>query len=175
MTTAGGVPDVDAIVRGAGQLAPPGFGWSTVRVAAHVARPRDEVWAWLCDPSTFVDGQLWPYRVEFLHEPGRPAFAPGVRNDHHGPLLSLPGVLGEVDVGRLRDLHYLYGAYVGSPRVARPALLRIEVADAPGGGTTLTVTTRSAVRRWARRPWEAGNRWFWRRFARWCEAAIDER
>ncbi|HAB58678.1 MAG TPA: hypothetical protein DCE75_11570, partial [Acidimicrobiaceae bacterium] len=31
-----------------------------------IERPRTQVWAWLCDPGTFTDGQIPPWRVEFL-------------------------------------------------------------------------------------------------------------
>jgi hypothetical protein len=57
-----------------------------------VGRPIGRVWAWLNDPATFVDGQVWPYRVEFVDG----GFEPGVLNVHHGPFLNAAGVIGEV-------------------------------------------------------------------------------
>ena len=80
---------------------------------------RDHVWQWLCDPDTFVDGQIWPWQVEFLaNEEGQGEFRPGVYNAHTGPFMSFTGILGEIDEGRYRDLHYFYGSYECS-RVCR--------------------------------------------------------
>ena len=43
-------------------------------------RTPDDVWAWLCDPATFTDSQVPPWRVEFVDPAsGRPA---GVRPSH---------------------------------------------------------------------------------------------
>ena len=44
-----------------------------------MGHPLDRVWAWLNDPATLVEGQLWPYRVEFVDG----GFEPGVLNVHH--------------------------------------------------------------------------------------------
>ncbi|MCC5949045.1 MAG: hypothetical protein JJT89_11370 [Nitriliruptoraceae bacterium] len=162
----------------AGVVTPPGWVHDTVRTEVTIPLPIDRVWAWLDDPATFVDGQVPPYRVEFVRRdsdrlPGggpMPAFNPGVRTDHHGPLLALPGVVGLVVPEQRRDLHYLYGAYVVSPRLMRPSLLRFELAPV-GTSTDVAVTTAAAVPRWFAPLWRAGNRRFWRRFAGWAARA----
>jgi hypothetical protein len=63
------------------------------------------VWRWLNDPASFVEGQIWRFRVEFVDG----GFEPGVLNVHHGPSLSGAGVIGEVreprpDLPPYRDL-----------------------------------------------------------------------
>lgn len=153
------------------QARPPRWVRSDVTVPLHIARDRTTVWRWLQDPATFVDGQVWPYRVEFLPEPGQHAFAPGVRNTHHGPLLHLPAVVGEVREPTHRELIYLYGAFVGGFRLLRPSRLTFDLRDAGPGRCEVTVGIEAQVRPGLRWPWEVGNRLFWRRFARWCEAA----
>ena len=144
---------------------------SVVAVPLLVDRDRTVVWRWLQDPATFVDGQVWPYRVEFLPGPDEHAFTPGVRNSHHGPLLHLPAVVGEVRELEHRELVYLYGAFVGGFRFARPSRLTFDLVDLGPGRCAVTVGIEAALRPGLRWPWEVGNRWFWRRFGRWCEAA----
>ena len=63
-----------------------------------IAAPWSRVWEWLETPETFSEGQVWPYRVDFLaSEPGAPVgFHEGGLNIHHGPLLSLPGRLDTI-------------------------------------------------------------------------------
>ena len=159
-----------------GQVVPEGFHHDVVQVAVVVEHPVEQVWSWLDDPATFVDGQVWPFAVEFHHPPGTHAFRPGVRNDHHGPLLHLPAVVGRVRPPAHRELIYLYGAFVLSPRLLRPARLLFDLHTSPDGRRTrITVTTEAAVRTPVLWAWRAGNRWFWRRFGRWCDAALTDR
>jgi hypothetical protein len=172
--------DLAALRTSVGQAAPPGWVQVTVTRRVGVPHPRSAVWAWLDDPATFVDGQIWPYRVEFVRTDRDrdaagallPAFTPGVRNSHHGPLLSLPAIVGEVRPDTHRELIYLYGAYVGSHGLARPSRLVFDLEDAPGATTVVTVTTESLVRRWFAPAWRTGNRVFWDRFGGWATAAI---
>ena len=49
---------------------PPGFVPHVYAQTWDVPRPRAAVWAWPNDPATFTEGQVPPYRVEFLAEPG---------------------------------------------------------------------------------------------------------
>lgn len=78
-------------------------------------------WSWLCDPDTFVDGQVWPWEVEFLPDENGPGdFRPGVHNAHTGPFMSFAGILGEIEEGRYRDLWYFYGSYALSFKLFRP-------------------------------------------------------
>lgn len=153
------------------------FAHDTFTLTFRTDRPRDAVWAWLTDPATFVDGQVWPYRVEFVDpETGRDApFRPGVLTNHHGPGLNVAGVLGEMREGEYRDLRYTYGAFALSPRVARPTRLQFWLADGAHGGTAVRLQVDAHVRRRLLRPWRAGNRWFWRRFARWLDRAVASR
>lgn len=140
-----------------------------------VARP--VVWDWLCDPATFTDTQVPPWRVEFVDPTtGGPAgFEPGVLTAHHGPLLHLPGVLGDQRPGTYRDLAYTYGAYVGSLRLARPLRLQFFLADVADGGTSLRLQVDADVRRWFAPAWRLGNRVFWGRFGAWAARGAQRR
>lgn len=159
-----------------GQVVPDGFHHDVVQVRVIIPHPVLDVWAWLDDPATFVDGQVWPFAVEFHHPPGTHAFRPGVRNDHHGPLLSLPAVVGAVRPPAHRELIYLYGGYVGSTRLLRPSRLLFDLASSPDQRRTrLTVTCEAAVRTPVLALWRAGNRWFWPRLGRWCDASLSAR
>jgi len=130
------------------------------------------VWAWLNDPATFVDGQVWPYRVEFVDG----GFEPGVLNVHHGPFLNVAGVIGEVrgpEAGdtAYRDLPYFYGSYAISPRLVRPTRLQFW-AESAAGGTAVTLQLDSLVRRPFARPWGVAQGIFWSRFPRWMDSAL---
>ena len=93
----------------------------STNTAGRSNRSRAEVWAWLCDPATFTDGQIPPFRVEFLRNTsGETGFAPGVYNAHVGPLMSFSGVLGEIEPEAYRDLQYFYGSYAVSHALFRP-------------------------------------------------------
>lgn len=156
---------------------PPGFVHHAYDHRWEIGRARTDVWSWLCDPATFTDSQVWPYRVEFVHPvTGRPAgFEPGVLTTHHGPGMHFCGVLGAIEDGAYRDLQYTYGAYALSPRLARPTRLQFWVDDAPGGGTHVRLQVDTHVRRWFAAPWRLGNRVFWGRFERWLDRAVARR
>ena len=168
--------------------APEGFVTHVYRKTFTVPHPRGRVWAWLNDPATFVEGQVWPFRVEFVDG----GFEPGVLNVHHGPLMNFAGVIGEVrdpepGVTAYRDLKYLYGSYALSPRLARPTRLQFwagsvgvgvagDAADSSGagGGTTVTLQLDSLVRGGFVRMWDLAQRVFWSRFPRWMRSALEE-
>ena len=135
---------------------------------------RDAVWAWLCDPATFTDSQVPPWRVEFVDPAtGAPAgFAPGVLTTHHGPLLHFCGVIGEIEDGGYRDLHYTYGAYALSLRLFRPVRLEFWADDADGGGTDLRLRVTADVRAPLLQVWRWGNGLFWSRFGSWVTRAL---
>jgi len=149
---------------------PPGSVRETFQRTWLLEVPRTGVWDWLCDPGTFTDTQVPPWRVEFLDPAtGGPAgFSAGVLTTHHGPLLHLPGVLGEQRDGAYRDLAYIYGAYVGSLRLARPLRLQFFLADVADGGTSLRLQVDADVRGWFAPAWRLGNRVFWGRFGAWA-------
>jgi hypothetical protein len=91
------------------------------------------VWAWLTIPPPSWTARCGPSPWSSTTLPGTHAFRPGVRNDHHGPLLQLPAVVGAVRPPAHRELIYLYGAYVGSPRLLRPSRLLFDLESSPDG------------------------------------------
>ena len=152
---------------------PPGFVATTYTHHWRIPRPRGAVWSWLCDPSTFTDGQIWPYRVEFLDDANGPGgFRTGVYNAHTGPFMCFAGVLGEIEPGRYRDLRYNYGSYAVSHRFARPTRLQFWAEDGPEGTTDLTLQVDAFVNRRAVKLWNRLMSGFWPRFGRWAEKAI---
>ena len=156
---------------------PPGFDRDVLERTWHVAHPRAEVWSWLCDPATFTDTQVPPWRVEFL-DPGTggaAGFTPGVLTTHHGPLLHFCGVIGEVDAPRYRDLAYTYGAYALSMRLARPVRLEFTLDEDGPAATLLRLRVTADVRSWFVPLWRWGNGLFWSRFGRWCSRAVAAR
>lgn len=155
---------------------PPGFVDSALDFEWTIDRPRAAVWAWLCDPATFVDGQVWPYRVEFLDDRAGPGgFRTGCYNAHLGPGMCFAGVIGEIRDGEYRDLRYSYGSYALSHRLFRPTRLQFWAADGPRGTTVLRGQVDGHVRRSAVRLWERAVRLFFGRFGRWCERAVPAR
>jgi hypothetical protein len=168
--------------KGAGRIALPpnamplGFVEHAFELEFTIETSRARVWAWLDDPETFMRGQVWPFRVEFLSpNPDVAAgFSEGGVNVHSGPLLCLPGVLNEITEGRFRDLRYFYGSYVGSVRLLRPTRLAFWVADGSATGTTtVKVRLESFVHRRIARLWTAAQGLFWRRFQRWMSRALE--
>jgi hypothetical protein len=139
-----------------------------------IGRPRSAVWSWLCDPATFVDGQIPPFRVEFLTNPaGESGFAEGVYNAHVGPFMSFSGALGTIQPERYRDLQYFYGSYAISHALFRPTRLQFWVEDGAAEDTTvMRLQLDTYVRRRAEGLWIRGMDLFWRRFGGWCERGI---
>ena len=152
--------------------APEGFVEHAVQREWFVGHPVGRVWAWLNDPATFVEGQVWPYRVEFVDG----GFEPGVLNVHHGPFLNAAGAIGEVrgpgeNAPAYRDLKYFYGSYAISPRLARPTRLQFW-AEERDGGTVVTLRFEALVRRPFAGLWGLSQRIFWSRFPRWMSSAL---
>ncbi len=139
-----------------------------------INRPRADVWAWLCDPATFTDGQIPPFRVEFLtNGAGETGFHEGVYNAHVGPLMCFAGVLGEFVPERYRDLQYTYGSYAVSHALFRPVRLQFWLDDGPAANSTvLRLEVDAFVRERALGVWHKGMGVFWKRFGHWCERAI---
>ncbi|CAA9409543.1 MAG: hypothetical protein AVDCRST_MAG78-303 [uncultured Rubrobacteraceae bacterium] len=136
----------------------------------------EQVWGWLNDPATFTEGQVWPFRVEFVDG----GFEPGVLNVHHGPFLNVAGVIGEVrdpvpGVPAYRDLKYFYGSYAISPRLVRPTRLQfwVEETDLEDGSTLVTLQLDSLVRRPFVPLWKHSQRIFWSRFPAWMRKELS--
>lgn len=152
------------------EAAPPGFTTLPYEHEWHLDFDRDEVWEWLCDPGTFIDGQVWPWEVEFLpDEQGPGDFRPGVYNAHTGPFMSFAGILGEIEEGRYRDLHYFYGSYALSFKLFRP--IRLWVDDRPGG-TAVRLRVDAHVRTWAEGIWKWLMKTYWPLFGRFASVGI---
>jgi hypothetical protein len=152
---------------------PRGFQEHSYLKSFGMPHPISRVWAWLNDPATFTEGQVWPYRVEFVDG----GFEPGVLNVHHGPLVLFAGAIGEVrspeqgnGVG-FRDLRYFYGSYAISPRLARPTRLRFW-AEERNGITFVSIRLDSFVREGFAGPWTCAQRIFWSRFPRWMGSSL---
>ncbi len=156
------------------QGAPEDFVPHTHRRTFQIPYEQQRVWNWLNDPATFTEGQVWPFRVEFVDG----GFEPGVLNVHHGPLLNFAGAIGEVrepehGAAGYRDLKYFYGSYAISPRLVRPTRLQFWV-EGSGEGTLLTLQVDSLVRHWFTKPWDLSQRVFWQRFPRWIGSALGD-
>jgi hypothetical protein len=153
---------------------PTGFVRHSYQHTWEIDRPRSAVWAWLCDPATFTDGQIPPFRVEFLtNSSGETGFSEGVYNAHVGPLMSFSGVLGVIEPERYRDLQYFYGSYAVSHALFRPTRLQFWLDDgASDGSTVMRLQLDTDVRGRAVRVWERVMGLFWKRFGSWCERDI---
>ena len=152
----------------------------------HLATPWTRAWQWLETPETFSDGQIWPYRVDFLAvgDDTPAGFYEGGLNIHHGPLLSLPGRLDTIEetaVGGYRSLSYLYGSYVLSLRLIRPTRLEFQVfGEGESGEEATGVEARSRVRvrlssdvaPWIERPWSRLQGLFWSRLGDWMAKSL---
>jgi len=161
-------------VRPAPTLTPRGFVGHRYEHTWVIERGCDVVWGWLCDPSTFTDSQVWPWRVEFMNgADGESGFMTGVYNAHVGPFTNFSGVLGEIREREYRDLQYFYGSYAVSPRLFRPTRLQFWLEDHPerDNASVLHLRLDAVVRRSARGVWGWMMRRFWARFGRWCERA----
>ncbi|MBY0383529.1 hypothetical protein K2X05_00085 [bacterium] len=116
----------------------------------------DSVWHTLNLRESFVKGQIFPYRVEFDSPKQEGPFQEGELNIHHGPALSVHGVIGKVQKD-YRDLRYFYGSYVLSVRWIRP--VQLEFFREKNG---IRLKLRSYVRPWILPFWNLGNTIFWK-------------
>lgn len=118
-----------------------------------------EVWRKLNLRETFVENQVFPYRVEFDAESQHGSMQPGELNIHHGPFLSAHGAVTEVSAS-YRGLQYFYGSYVLSFRLVRPVKLEF---FREGGNLRMRITYFVAP--WFAKIWRLFNRAFWRLFS----------
>lgn len=153
---------------------PPRFVLDVYEQEWQIEEDRSAVWAWLCDPRTFTDSQIPPYRVEFLtNAAGAKGFTEGVYNAHVGPFMSFAGVLGAIEPERYRDLQYFYGSYAVSHALFRPTRLQFWLADGDAAGTTvLRLRVDAHVRQRAQKLWTKAMDLFWKRFGNWCERSV---
>jgi hypothetical protein len=154
---------------------PPHFVKHAFETSFQLACPKEVAWTWLNTPEIFVDGQVWPFRVEFI-APAlglKAGFEVGGLNIHHGPLMLFAGQLTEIRPGEYRSLHYFYGSYVLSLRLVRPTCLEFWVtADGPTSSTVRLRVSSYTHRRFAR-GWTFLQKLFWKRFPRWMAFALD--
>ena len=119
---------------------------------------RAELWDRLNRRETFVEGQVFPYRVEFETGHNDGFFEAGELNIHHGPLLSVYGAIGDVG-SEYRSLDYFYGSYVISFRLVRPTKLEFFQTE---DGMRMDLT--AFVAPWFLPFWKFGNAAFWKIF-----------
>ncbi len=130
-----------------------------------IEHEQSDVWKWLNNPNTFIDTQVWPFKVEFTRTAEHKSdFDPGVFNSHHGPFMSFTGVIGEV-TPNYRDLKYLYGSYFLSLRYVRPH--RLEFWSVPeGDGCKVTVKLSTFVTPGFYKIWNWSQNIFWKNFGK---------
>ncbi len=165
------------------QVRPSGFNDHVFDYSCTIDRPWKTVWSWLLEPDTFVKGQFWPFRVEFLDTPAEDGpvargFDVGTLNAHHGPFMNFCGVITRVEVGEseaVRDLEYAYGAYAVAFRLIRPSLLRIRVVGEDEHRCRVDVRVESYVRSWFGGIWTLAQRCFWPSFGRMIRRALRVR
>ena len=165
------------------QVRPSGFNDHVFDYSCTIDRPWKTVWSWLLEPDTFVKGQFWPFRVEFLDTPTEDGpvargFDVGTLNAHHGPFMNFCGVITRVEVGEseaVRDLEYAYGAYAVAFRLIRPSLLRIRVVGEDEHRCRVDVRVESYVRSWHGGIWTLAQRCFWPSFGRMIRRALRVR
>lgn len=159
------------------QPAPPGFEVFEYEHHYHLKYSVQQVADWLNRPETFCDGQIFPYRVEFLSKDPfntKPGFQEGVYTNHHGPLLNANGVLTKIDHLNYRDLLYFYGSYVISFRLIRPTRLQFWLAAEGEGHCHLKMQLDSYVRPWFKSIYHAGLAFFFTSFEQTAKRGIKK-
>ncbi len=139
-----------------------GFQKSLVKRSQKISADRKKVWEWVNQRETFAEGQVFPYRVEYLADSQKGAFELGEWSNHHGPLLSACGAITELTETR-RVLTYFYGSYVLSFRYVRPVQLIFEWESED----ELSVSLESHVKPWIKMPYEKIQYIFWGNFFKW--------
>ena len=154
---------------------PPDFVTHDFETCFLIDCPREAVWTWLNTPGTFIDGQIWPFRVEFSSSSpaAEPLFEVGGLNVHHGPLMMFAGQLTEIRPGEYRSFHYFYGSYVFSMRLIRPTRLEFWVSPGDGASSRVRLRVSSYTHQRLARVWTFLQKFFWKRFPRWMASALD--
>ena len=130
----------------------------------NIQAPIKACWDYLNNMDTFRNGQIFPYRVEFIHFSKSPSFEPGIWTNHHGPLLSVCGQIGQMTPPSYRDLNYTYGSYVISFRYIRPVRLQLFFSSKTESKTQIDVQLDAYIVPWLIPIWEGIQRLFWTGF-----------
>ena len=138
------------------------------------AKP-NKVWDWLNNPATFIDNQIWPYKVEFYSpDPSTipNGFNEGVLNVHFGPFINFAGVITSIKED-YRDLQYFHGSYALGMRWIRPYRLQFWTEENENGTDTLI---KCRINYWVTvsiRPiWDWCQKQFWKTFPRFARKNI---
>ena len=155
------------------QPPPPGFKTHAYSFTVAIPASESSVWAWLNNPATFTDTQVWPYKVEFYSpDPEKipNGFHEGVLTNHTGPFVNFAGTLTEIK-DNYRDLQYHYGSYAISFNWMRPFRLEFSTKY-EDGQTKLTCTISSYVKPSIFNLWDRSQNLFWGRFKKWATKSI---
>lgn len=155
------------------QPQPPGFKDHQFTFKVDIPNSATDVWTWLNDPSTFVDGQVWPFKVEFYSPDPNTipnGFHEGVLTNHTGPFVNFAGRITAVE-SNYRDLQYFYGSYAFVFAWFRPYRLEFWTEEYEGG-TYLTCTLSTYVKPGLYNLWGSTQRLFWSRFKRWSRKRV---
>ncbi len=151
--------------------------WMVPHVQGHqfvMQHPREAIWTWLNTPETFTQGQIFPYRVEFVSAEADvpPGFYVGGLNVHHGPFMLFSGTISEMRPLVYRDLQYFYGSHLFDMRLIRPTRLQFWLDDHPSGGILLRGQIDSFVWRHFVTIWTFGQRLFWQSFEQFARQSV---
>ena len=143
---------------------PSGFVPSSVSVELFSPHSLEKTWDWLNRKETFTQGQIPPYRVEFVSKEAgkKPEFEEGCYNNHHGPFLHLPAQITVMEPCSYREMQYLYGSFVFSFRLIRPTALKFYLEE-KGEGCLVRVVLEAQTRPFVLGMWESFNRFFWKK------------
>lgn len=141
----------------------PGFMEHRLRKVWSIPYSQAQCWEWLNSPETFINGQIPPFRVEFLATgpAGESNFTPGVICSHFGPLMNFSGEITSVENPSYRDLQYFYGSYALSLWCIRPTRLQFWIEPQGEVQTQVTLQVDSYVRKGFATLWSITQHIFW--------------
>ena len=153
-------------IKKSNQPKPPTLTEHSFKKKVMVKKPIDRCWEFLNRMDTFTDGQVFPYRVEFVseNENEEPSFTTGTWTNHHGPLLNAAGKIVTMNPFSYRDLHYTYGSYALSFRLLRPVRLQFFFEEIDKNKTSVRVQFDTYVPNWFSKLWTFTQYFFWKPF-----------
>ena len=153
-------------IKKSNQPKPPTLTEHSFKKKVMVKKSIDRCWEFLNRMDTFTDGQVFPYRVEFVseNENEEPSFTTGTWTNHHGPLLNICGQIGEMKAPTYRDLNYSYGSYVLTFRWIRPVRLQIFLSSIEDQKTDITIQLDCYVAPFLKGFWSMAQTFFWSGF-----------